>query len=83
MSFDYATSFGGFRAAVRSLAEAANKIANINKSSNTQNEKAKAEDMDLPGALIQADKAKIDAEANLKFIQSQNELDNKVLDVFG
>ena len=83
MSYDYSVSFGGLRAAVRSLSEAAHKIANINKSGKTEDERAKSGDMDIPSALIQADQAKINAEANLKFIASQNELDEKILDVFG
>ena len=83
MAFDYSISFEGIRAAGRSLTDAAYKIANVGKSGKTQNERAKSGDVDLAAALIQADQAKINAEANMKMLSTEQELDQKILDVFG
>jgi hypothetical protein len=81
MSFDYSISYEGIRAAGRSLSEAAHKIASINKSGKTQNEQAKSRDVDFAAALLQANRAKIAAKANLNLLSKQEELEHKILDI--
>jgi hypothetical protein len=83
MSFDYSISYEGFRIAGRSLSEAARKIANINKTEKAQDEQAESKDVDLAAALLEADRAKIEAKANLNILNTEQELDHKTLDVFG
>ena len=82
MSFDYSISFEGFRTAARSLSEAARKIANINKTEKAQDEQADSRDVDLAAALLEADRAKIEAKANLNVLKTEQELDHKILDIF-
>jgi hypothetical protein len=82
MSFDYSISFEGLRIAGRSLSEAARKIANINKTEKAQDEQVKSGNVDLAAALLEADRAKIAAKANLNILKTEQELDHKTLDIF-
>jgi hypothetical protein len=82
MSFDYSISFEGLRIAGCSLSEAARKIANINKTEKAQDEQTESGGVDLAAALLEADRAKIEAKANLNILKTEQELDRKTLDIF-
>jgi|WetSurMetagenome_2_1015567.scaffolds.fasta_scaffold616626_2 hypothetical protein len=82
MSFDYLISFEGLRIAGRNLSDAARKIASINKTEKTKDEQSESGDVDLAAALLEADRAKIAAKANLKILDAERELNHKTLDIF-
>jgi hypothetical protein len=94
MPIDYAVPMEGLRNAERSLSEAAYKIAAVGQSEIGQNEQPQKEQplnedtvswsmkVDFETALLQADQAKIAAQANMKVISTQHGLDNKILDIF-
>ena len=90
MISDGSISIEGIRVAVRSLSEAAHKIATINPSAKTKDEPSVETDCftrsgtaDLEGALLQARQAENAAKANLKILSTQDELDHSILNIIG
>jgi hypothetical protein len=89
MSYDFAISIEGIRAAQDSLSDAAHKVANFNIGP-TQKEQGTEQDsvtlsgnVDLPAALLQAGQAKNDAKANMKLISSEQEMEQTAIDMIG
>ena len=82
---DISISLNGVQTAERNLDQAAGKIAMSNTpSSNTPSSKSADvfELTDFAAALIAADQAKIAAEANLRVVSAQTDLEQKVLNLF-
>ena len=77
---DLSISLNGLQAAEQTLNQAAQKIAGANLPSSRP--KDFFEVTDFAAELIKADQAKVAAQANLKVISMQTELDHETLDLF-
>ena len=90
MGYDYSISLEGLRAAENQLNNAARKVSrpvNCCDVSTFSEEPADrltlASDMDIAGAMVEASQAKIIYKANLKMIETQMEMEEEALDIFG
>jgi hypothetical protein len=89
MPIDFSVPIEGLRVAENSLSDAAHKISAIGQSAQSQTGQAQNTDsvswsmnVDFEAALVQADQAKVAAQANLNIISTQRELGKATLDIF-
>ena len=90
MPIDFSVPIEGLRAAERSLSEAAHKVSTTGLSGISPSMPAPSEDspswamnVDFQAALLQADQAKIAAQANLVVLSEEQKLTKHILNVFG
>jgi len=90
MGFDYSISLEGLRAAENQLNNAARKVSKPINSSDVAGSAGEiadrltlAGDTDIATAMVEAQEAKIIYKANLKMIETQMEMEEEVLDLFG
>ena len=90
MGYDYSISLEGLRAAENQLNNAARKVSKpINYSDvaasagEVTDRLTLASDMDIAGAMVEASQAKLIYKANLKMIETQMEMEEDALDIFG
>jgi hypothetical protein len=90
MGYDYSISLEGLRTAENQLNNAAGKVSrpiNCNDVATPSGENTDrltlAGDMDIAGAMVEAQEAKIIYKANLKMIETQMDTEEEALDIFG
>jgi hypothetical protein len=87
MGYDYSVSMEGVRAAENQLNQTARKVSRMGTENRpadgTSDRLTLSGDMDIAGAMVEAKQAKILAQANLRVISMQAELEEETLDLFG
>jgi hypothetical protein len=87
MGYDYSISLEGVRTAENRINQAAGKIsrfgARIQSGGYDKSVKPVEDTVDIAGAMVEVKQAKIAAEANLKVLSLQMDLEEETLDLFG